>query len=685
MLSVSTAPETPARGRRADSPRAHFGLAMSTPDAAREPLLRDESSRARATGPPLWLSLLVALAFAAFAAVVAAGVGMSAANPAEALVDPTAANPADALVDPTATTASEGALDASHRPALASRDPVRPHRHGHVHAFLGRNDRDDHDHHRRRRRRPDESSKEAPVSSEVSLSISDPAIPTPTTVDLPGRDIHMRKAPAESAFCATRAHTNDGDWRGRRAAVFGDSTLSFRWPDPNDVVAARRACRTPHLRALQDSGEFADAFCFLLRPPADGSDHGGVAFDVDPVCASEYNFQRHVVPAAPAFLEWVAARLTCDVTTVVRMRDAGEDDPPLTAASRRSLEANATYPLVREGTVASGSGMPNMPDFTFLRSRGFRERAFGDVVLEDTVGGEVEKTANGVGNAVEKTANGVGNAGNALPASSSSAETARVRAAWRAKRRAVFWRGPNAGHGPCEWTDRARLARDFFDARGLDARVVVEEEISYADASTRRCAGPRAATDAGLAGGFAVSRAPPVSAWTQSRGVVDVAGVGPDPARFLRLASDSVVVSLTSPTSDFLDFLDDRAVPWVHYVPATFDTLRDRVAWIMDDANEEAQVRMIVEAHKLVESITWEREAERLGDALNEAACGAKMKEETKKKERTKKMEETKMNQRTKKMAGTRKASASSRKASASSRKREKSSRLGAADEWFAV
>ena len=679
---------------------------MSTPDAAREPLLRDESSRARATGPPLWLSLLVALAFAAFAAVVAAGVGMRAANPAEALVDPTAANPADALVDPTATTASEGALDASHRPALASR--VRPHRHGHVHAFLGRDDRDDHDHHRRRRQksRPDESSEEAPVSSEVSLPISDPAIPTPTTVDLPGRDIHMRRAPAESAFCATRARTNDGDWRGRRAAVFGESTLSFRWPDPDDVVAARRACRTPHLRALQDSGEFADAFCFLLRPPADGSDHGGVAFDVDPVCASEYNFQRHVVPAAPAFLEWVAARLTCEVTTVVRMRDAREDDPPLSAASRQSLEANATYPLVREGTVASKSGMPNMPDFTFLRTRGFRERAFGDVVLEDTrgtVGGEVEKTADDVGNAVE---NAVGNAGNALPASSSSlhassssAETARVRAAWRAKRRAVFWRGPNAGHGPCEWTDRARLARDFFDARGLDARVVVEEEISYADASTRRCAGPRAATDAGLAGGFAVSRAPPVSAWTQSRGVVDVAGVGPDPARFLRLASDSVVMSLTSPTSDVSDFLDDRAVPWVHYVPATFDTLRDRVAWIMDDANEEAQVRMIVEAHKLVESITWEREAERLGDALNEAACGTKRKEETKKmkertkrkeetkkmKERTKMKEETKMNQRTKKMAGTRKASPSSRKASPSSRKRETSSRLGAANAWFAV
>ena len=486
---------------------------MSTPDAAREPLLRDESPRARATGPPLWLSLLVALAFAAFAAVVAAGVGMRAANPAEALVDPTAANPADALVDPTATTASEGALDASHRPALASR--VRPHRHGHVHAFLGRDDRDDHDHHRRRRRVAPTS---LPRSPRLFRGVAPHLRPRHSHADDRGPS-RSRRPHAQSArgVCVLRhaPRTNDGDWRGRRAAVFGESTLSFRWPDPDDVVAARRACRTPHLRALQDSGEFADAFCFLLRPPADGSDHGGVAFDVDPVCASEYNFQRHVVPAAPAFLEWVAARLTCEVTTVVRMRDAREDDPPLSAASRQSLEANATYPLVREGTVASKSGMPNMPDFTFLRTRGFRERAFGDVVLEDTrgtVGGEVEKTADDVGNAVE---NAVGNAGTLFPPPPPPFTPPPP----PQRRRGYARRGaPNAaryfGAVRTPVTVRAsgrtgaRLARDFFDARGLDARVVVEEEISYADASTRRCAGPRAATDAGLAGGFAVSRAP---------------------------------------------------------------------------------------------------------------------------------------------------------------------------------
>jgi hypothetical protein len=669
---------------------------MSTPDATRAPLLRasasarDESTRARATGPPLWLSLLVALAFAAAAAVVAAGVGMSAAEPA------------DAPVEATATTASAGALGMSHRPARASRGPSVP-RHNHV-GVLGHDERDDDDddHRRRhRRRRPDEASDDAP---STSASTSAPVISVPATVDLPGRNIHMRKAPEDAAFCATRATTRDGDWRGHRSAVFDESTLAFTWPDPDDVVAARRACKTPQLQALQDSGEFADAFCFLLRPPSDGSDHGRVAFDVDPVCASEYNYERHVVPAAPAFLEWVAARLTCEVTTVVRMRDVGEDDPPLSDASRETLEANGIYPLLREASVpgvetvgsapTAGTGTPTMPDFTFLRSRGFRERAFGDVVLEDTVAPVLSAAIAALGDEDARVDEGVQSAAAAASAafaasasasappiaasSAASAETARVRAAWRAKRRAVFWRGPLAGRGACEWTDRARLARDFFDVDGLDARVVVEEEIPYADEATRRCAGPRAATAAGLGGGFAVSRAPPTSAWTQSRGVVDVAGVGPDPERFLRLASDSVVLSLGSPTNDFLD---DRAEPWVHYVPATFDTLRDRVAWIMDDDNEEAQVRMIVEAHKLAETITWEREAARLGDRLNEMACGTQATEVGEKAAK----EGEKATKRTTKASAKKKTHERKRWPSSSSSRRGKSARLGATDEWFTV
>ena len=681
---------------------------MSTPDAARAPLLRasasarDESPRARATGPPLWLSLLVALAFAAGAAVVAAGIGMSAAKPA------------DAPVEATSTAVSAGALGMSHRPARASRGPSVP-RHNHV-GVLGHDERDDDDddgddHRRRRRRRPDEASDDAPSR------ISAPSISAPATIDLPGRDIHMRKAPEDAAFCATRASTHDGDWRGRRSVVFDESTLAFTWPDPDDVVAARRACKTPQLQALQDSGEFADAFCFLLRPPSDGSDHGRVAFDVDPVCASEYNYERHVVPAAPAFLEWVAARLTCEVTTAVRMRDAGDDDPPLSDASRETLEANGIYPLLREASVSdrkigestagTGKGTPTMPDFTFLRSRGFRERAFGDVVLEDTVapvlsaagaiaalGDEDVPSAAAFATAASAFAAAAASAASdppiappvvppvappVAPPVEDDAETARVRAAWRAKRRAVFWRGPLAGRGACEWTDRARLARDFSDVDGLDARVVVEEEIPYADEASRRCAGPRAATAAGLGGGFAVSRAPPTSAWTQARGVVDVAGVGPDPERFLRLASDSVVLSLASPTKDFLD---DRAEPWVHYVPATFDTLRDRVAWIMDDDNEEAQVRMIVEAHKLAETITWEREAARLGDVLDEMACGTKgggkATEEGAK--ATEGGEKATKRTSAKKKTRERKSSPSS-----SSSRRGKSARLGATDEWFAV
>ena len=327
-----------------------------------------------------------------------------------------------------------------------------------------------------------------------------------------------------------------------------------------------------------------------------------------------------------------------------------------------------------------------MPDFTFLRSRGFRERAFGDVVLEDTVA----PVLSAVG-AIAALGDEDARVYSAAAASASSiappisppiafpiaddAETARVRAAWRAKRRAVFWRGPLAGRGACEWTDRARLARDFFDVDGLDARVVVEEEIPYADEASRRCAGPRAATAAGLGGGFAVSRAPPTSAWTQARGVVDVAGVGPDPERFLRLASDSVVLSLASPTKDFLD---DRAKPWVHYVPATFDTLRDRVAWIMDDDNEEAQVRMIVEAHKLAETITWEREAARLGDILDEMACGTEGGGKATK-------EDEKATKRTTKTSAKKKTRGKKSSSSSSSSRRGKRARLGATDEWFAV
>ena len=679
---------------------------MSTPDAARAPLLRasasarDESPRARATAPPLWLSLLVALAFAAGAAVVAAGVGMSAAKPA------------DAPVEATATTASAGALGMFHRPARASRGPSVP-RHNHV-GVLGHDERDDdedHHHHHHRRRRPDEASDDTPSISAPSISA--PSISAPATIDLPGRNIHMRKAPEDAAFCATRASTHDGDWRGRRSAVFDESTLAFTWPDPDDVVAARRACKTPQLQALQDSGEFADAFCFLLRPPSDESDHGRVAFDVDPVCASEYNYERHVVPAAPAFLEWVAARLTCEVTTVVRMRDVGEDDPPLSNASRETLEANGIYPLLREASVpdretagsaaaaAAGTGTPTVPDFTFLRSRGFRERAFGDVVLEDTVApvlsavGAIAALGDEDARVYSAAAAASASAAAAASASASAvappiappiaddAETARVRAAWRAKRRAVFWRGPLAGRGACEWTDRARLARDFFDVDGLDARVVVEEEIPYADEASRRCAGPRAATAAGLGGGFAVSRAPPTSAWTQARGVVDVAGVGPDPERFLRLASDSVVLSLASPTKDFLD---DRAEPWVHYVPATFDTLRDRVAWIMDDDNEEAQVRMIVEAHKLAETITWEREAARLGDRLNEMACGTKVGEKATKVGEKATEEDEKATKRTTKTSAKKKTREKKKSSpSSSSSRRGKSARLGATDEWFTV
>ena len=215
-------------------------------------------------------------------------------------------------------------------------------------------------------------------------------------------------------------------------------------------------------------------------------------------------------------------------------RARGRSAPP--AASRQSLEANATYPLVREGTVASKSGMPNMPDFTFLRTRGFRERAFGDVVLEDTrgtVGGEVEKTADDVGNAVE---NAVGNAGNALPASSSSFTPPPP----PQRRRGYARRGaPNAARyfgavrtpvtvrasgrtarARARFLRRARIRRSRRRRGGNFVRRRVDASVRGSARGDGR--GPR-----GWLRGF--PRASGVRAWTRSRGVVVVAGVGPDP------------------------------------------------------------------------------------------------------------------------------------------------------------
>ena len=106
--------------------------------------------------------------------------------------------------------------------------------------------------------------------------------------------------------------------------------------------------------------------------------------------------------------------------------------------------------------------------------------------------------------------------------------------------------------------------------------------------------------------------------WLDHRAIIDVDGVANAWGRYWRLASDSVVVSLETPIRGFYS---DRMVPWKHYVPATLDTIEEAVRWVLDDANENAQIEMIAAANELARSITFESEALKTGERLNRLFC----------------------------------------------------------------
>ena len=107
------------------------------------------------------------------------------------------------------------------------------------------------------------------------------------------------------------------------------------------------------------------------------------------MCASSYNFNKDVVPGAPAFLEAAARFVTCDVTTVVGMYDLdghrdNKDYEPIGPEVQRELMEDGTVPLFHQTSFGAFDGNASewMPDFYFLRSHGFEENAFGDVTLD---------------------------------------------------------------------------------------------------------------------------------------------------------------------------------------------------------------------------------------------------------------------------------------------------------------
>lgn len=191
-------------------------------------------------------------------------------------------------------------------------------------------------------------------------------------VRIPTRGISMHRAARPSDFCALRDVHPRGSRRGRDSGSVPESSLSVVWPTEEGIARARAACETPLIRRLQDSGEFVDAFCFVIHPGS-RTKPGRVDFDVDPLCDSSYNYNKDVVPGVPAFLALAATRLTCPVTALVGMYDLdGLRDnagyAPMPAETQRALAADDTPLLVHQTTSFDDRWSTWMPDFYFLRS-----------------------------------------------------------------------------------------------------------------------------------------------------------------------------------------------------------------------------------------------------------------------------------------------------------------------------
>ena len=440
------------------------------------------------------------------------------------------------------------------------------------------------------------------TAPDVDLSARHPLLGGATYRDvrIPTRGIAMHRAARRSDFCDLRDVHPRGSWRGRDSGSVPESSLSVVWPTEEGIARARAACETPLIRRLQDSGEFVDAFCFVIHPGS-RTKPGRVDFDVDPLCDSSYNYNKDVVPGVPAFLALAATRLTCPVTALVGMYDLdGLRDnagyAPMPAETQRALAADDTPLLVHQTTSFDDRWSTWMPDFYFLRSKGFREGGFGDTTLDEIGGGD-----DWDGGGREETLE-------------------RIRARWRRKKRSAFWRGSPTGRGRCEEFERVRLASLSREVDGLDAGMIRDGNNYFCDEpALTRTLGARWWADE-----HHVSERD----WLKHRAVIDVDGVANAWGRYWRLASDSVVVSLESSVRGFYS---DRMVPWKHYVPATLDTIEEALRWVMDDANEDAQVEMIAAANELARSMTFESEALRTGDRLNTLYCeGAKRRGEKK-------------------------------------------------------
>eukprot|EP00227_Mantoniella_beaufortii_P020397 CAMPEP_0197584120 /NCGR_PEP_ID=MMETSP1326-20131121/6820_1 /TAXON_ID=1155430 /ORGANISM="Genus nov. species nov., Strain RCC2288" /LENGTH=329 /DNA_ID=CAMNT_0043148435 /DNA_START=14 /DNA_END=1003 /DNA_ORIENTATION=- len=317
-----------------------------------------------------------------------------------------------------------------------------------------------------------------------------------------------------------------------------------------------------------------------------------VEWDASTTCNLTYAGEKDVVPGVPAFLEAATTHLSCDVTVTVSFTDV-DDRFGVTAEDQARLMEAGTPLLAHqlERLHVSAAATVWLPDFYFLRSNGFTESTFGDPTLTEL----------GVHSQSQLSP---APAGVTAAAAAAAAELRTIREHWRSKNPKVFWRGGANGRGECGQFPRVRLVQAARDIPGLDVGIVRNEYFCTEGKLNKL--------------GVKFVERVEEAEWDDARAIVDIDGVGNAWGRYWRLMTGSVVLSVDSPISGFYSH---RMLPWVHYVPANMSNLAERVTWILDDANEDAQVRMIAAANRLGRSITFQGEAQRVGRELDAKMC----------------------------------------------------------------
>ena len=294
---------------------------------------------------------------------------------------------------------------------------------------------------------------------------------------------------------------------------------------------------------------------------------------------------------------------------------------------QKALKSSGT-PLLMHETSSPSLDAIWMPDFIWMRSKGFTDNSFGDVEIVDV------SLMDEPGHKPDATASLAFAPGKSLHVLPPSASMMEIAWAWERKIPKVFWRGSSLadtheGVGPtafvgaianvhdaiadsCRKVPRVQLAMRAENMPGgipgLDAALSSLDIDGNCNADDLRA----------LNLTLDVQGAGYEPAWFQHRGVIDVAGAGSHSDRYLRLASTSVVIILET---KMRGWYSHKLKPWVHYVPATPDDLHERIAWVLDDANRDEQHRMIHEANSLVRSMTFDVEAARIGKAVSHMTC----------------------------------------------------------------